>query len=369
MSRPLTILLTGGGTGGHLFPGIAIAEALQDAVPDVRISFAGSKKKIEATVVPKRGYEFDPIWISGFRRALSAGTLLLPMKIVVSLWQAFCVLRARKPDVVVGTGGYVSGPVVYMAARLGMPTLIQEQNEFPGVTTRMLSSLVDEVHITFESTRRALAKAKRVVLSGNPVRRSLARVDTRSARESFGLETARPTVFIFGGSLGAASINNAVAKLLPRLVDAGVQVLWQTGTAQYDAIRASTAGQALVAVRPFIDEMNIAYSAADLVVCRAGATSLAELTVLGIPAILVPYPHAAADHQTKNAVALADAGAARLLRDSDLENLGDVLLDLLRDTVALNDMAECSRRMGHPHAAFEIAEAVQRLAHSSPSRR
>lgn len=369
MMRPLTVLFAGGGTGGHLFPGVAIAEALRHNVPDARISFAGSKRKIEAVVVPKLGYEFDPIWISGFRRALSAETLLLPLKLLVSLWQAFRVLRARRPDVVVGTGGYVSGPVVYMAARLGTPTLIQEQNEYPGATTRMLSPLADEVHITFDSTRRALAKAKRVVLSGNPVRLSLARIGAREAREAFGLDAERPTVFVFGGSLGAGSINAAIAKFLPRLEEAGVQVLWQTGSAQYEAMRAAAAGRRHVVVRPFIDEMNVAYSAADVAVCRAGATSLAELTVLGIPAILVPYPHAAADHQTKNALALAEAGAARLLRDSDLDALGGTILDLLQDAAALRDMAECSRRMGHPRAAFEIAEAVQRLAHSSPSRR
>jgi len=287
--------------------------------------------------------------------------------VLVSLWQAFRILRRRNPDVVVGTGGYVSGPVVYVAARLGTPTLIQEQNEFPGVTTRMLSSDVDEVHITFESTRRALPGAARVVLSGNPVRVSLTRVDARAAREAFGLDAERPTVFVFGGSLGAGSLNAAVTNLLVRLDEAGVQVLWQTGSTQYDAACSAAAGRTHVAVRAFIDEMNVAYSAADLVVCRAGATSLAELTALGIPAILVPYPGATADHQTKNACALADGGAARMLADADLDMLGDVLFDLLNEGATLREMAEASRRMGHPRAAFDIADAVIRLAHSSPS--
>jgi UDP-N-acetylglucosamine--N-acetylmuramyl-(pentapeptide) pyrophosphoryl-undecaprenol N-acetylglucosamine transferase len=369
MNRPLTVVFTGGGTGGHLFPGIAIAEALLQREPAARVSFAGSKRKIEAVVVPKLGYGFDAIWISGFRRRLSADTLSLPLKVAVSLWQSFRLLRARKPDVVVGTGGYVSGPVVAVAARMGTPTLIQEQNEFPGVTTRALSAMVDEVHITFDSTRRMLPRAKKIVLSGNPVRRSHARVETGSARRAFGLDPELPTVLVFGGSLGAASINRALAAMLPRFAEERVQVLWQTGTPQFDDMQRAAAGMPQVAVRAFIDEMHVAYAAATLVVCRAGATSIAELTALGIPAILVPYPHAAADHQRKNARALADAGAARIVEDASITTLEESLFPLLRDGDALQRMADAARAMGRPDAALDIADAVIRLAQLSPSRR
>ncbi|MBL0173737.1 MAG: undecaprenyldiphospho-muramoylpentapeptide beta-N-acetylglucosaminyltransferase [Ignavibacteria bacterium] len=369
MNRPLTVVFTGGGTGGHLFPGIAIAEALLLRDPATRVSFAGSKKKIEAVVVPKRGFAFDAIWISGFRRRFSAETLSLPLKVVVSLWQSFRLLRARKPDVVVGTGGYVSGPVVAMAARMGTPTLIQEQNEYPGVTTRALSGMVDEVHITFDSTRRMLPRAKKVVLSGNPVRQSLSRAETGAARRAFGLDPALPVVFVFGGSLGAASINRAVVTMLPRFAEERVQVLWQTGTAQFVDMQRAAAGMPHAAVRAFIDEMHVAYSAATLVVCRAGATSIAELTALGIPAILVPYPHAAADHQRKNARALAGGGAARIVEDAAIDSLEDTLFPLLRDGDALRRMAEAARGLGRPEAAFDIADAVIRLAQLSPSRR
>lgn len=364
MSAPLRVVLAGGGTGGHLFPALAIAEALATLTPDPVTSFVGSKRKIEASVVPRYGYPFDPVWISGLKRSFSVDTLLLPLKILVSIVQSFRILRRRAPDVVIGTGGYASGPLVYTAAKLRVPTMIQEQNEHPGITTRLLAPRVDEVHITFESTASRLPAAKEVLCSGNPVRLSLTRSDAGAARTSFGLDPHRRTVLVFGGSLGAASINDAVSGMLPRLMEEGHQIIWQTGKAHVDRFahyERTYAGAC--AVRPFIDEMNAAYSAATVVLCRAGATSLAELTALGMPAVLVPYPHAAADHQRSNAMALAGAHAAIMIEDRELPTLGPRLLALLQDDTVLEALAGASARLGKPRAAITVAEAALRLAH------
>ncbi|MBE0643459.1 MAG: undecaprenyldiphospho-muramoylpentapeptide beta-N-acetylglucosaminyltransferase [Bacteroidetes bacterium] len=363
MSQALRVIFAGGGTGGHLFPGIAIAEALRELRPDCSISFVGSRNRIEARMVPKYGYPFDAVWIAGLQRRFSLRTALLPLKLVVSLVQSWNILRRRKPHVVVGTGGYVSGPLLYVAARTGRRTLIHEQNEYPGITTRKLAPLADEVHVTFASSERLLGGAKRLVRSGNPVRLSLRRSDTGDARVHFGLHPARTTLFVFGGSLGAHSINRALRPLVPRLVREEYQLIWQTGSADYEELKSLGAlYREQVIVRPFIDEMDRAYSAADLVLCRAGATSIAELTALGIPSLLVPFPHAAADHQYKNAVALAQDGASLVLRDEELERLERELFSLLDDGPTLARMAEAASAAGSPHAAFDIAEAVIRLA-------
>jgi UDP-N-acetylglucosamine--N-acetylmuramyl-(pentapeptide) pyrophosphoryl-undecaprenol N-acetylglucosamine transferase len=365
MTERLHIIFAGGGTGGHLFPGVATAPAIQNLRPNTGISFVGSGDRIEARVVPALGYEFDALWISGLRRSFSPALLLLPLKILVSLLQSWRILRRRKPDLVVGTGGYASGPMLYVAAKSGRTTIIHEQNEYPGATTRMLSSMVDEVYVTYGSSARRLPAAEKLFVVGNPVRPGLRRTDAGEARASFGLQPWRRTLFVFGGSLGSASINLAVRKLVPRLVREDYQLIWQTGARDLDAyasIGALYTGQ--VAIRPFIDDIDTAYSAADLVVCRAGATSLAELTVLGIPAILVPYPYAAADHQYLNAKAMADAGAALVLRDSELDVLEATVFRLLDDDAALAKMSGAARTLGRPHAAHEIAEAALRLAQS-----
>jgi UDP-N-acetylglucosamine--N-acetylmuramyl-(pentapeptide) pyrophosphoryl-undecaprenol N-acetylglucosamine transferase len=363
MSPRMHIVFAGGGTGGHLFPGVAIAQAVQQLKPDWSVSFVGSGNRLEARVVPRLGYDFDALWISGFKRRFSMDALLLPLKILVSLAQSWNILRTRRPALVVGTGGYASGPMLYMAAKTGRRTMIHEQNEYPGATTRMLSSMVDEVYVTYESSAKRLPAAEKLFISGNPVRPGLSRSSTDDAREFFGLMPERRTVFAFGGSLGSSSINKAVRQLVPRLVREGYQLLWQTGArdiTELAAIGALYAGQ--VVVRAFIDDMDKAYSAADLVLCRAGATSLAELSVLGLPAILVPYPFAAADHQYHNAKAMADAGAALVLRDADLHMLEGQLFRLLDDDATLRAMTAASSALGRPQAAFDLAQAAIRLA-------
>jgi UDP-N-acetylglucosamine--N-acetylmuramyl-(pentapeptide) pyrophosphoryl-undecaprenol N-acetylglucosamine transferase len=361
--KPLTVVFAGGGTGGHVFPAIAIAQAVAQLHPEARIHFIGSKRKMESQAAPKYGFEFHPIWIAGFKRAFSFETLLLPVKIIVSLFQSFLLLRRLSPDVVIGTGGYVSGPPVYVAAKLGYRTLIQEQNETPGATTALLAKLADCVVVTFASTEKYLIGAKRILHKGNPVRLNLDRSSASQARASFGLRDDVKTVFVFGGSQGAASLNNAVRAIAPHLVREGYQLIWQTGPNEFEKLKSLGAvypGQ--VVVRPFIDEMQLAYSAATVVVCRAGATSIAEITALGLPSILVPYPHAANDHQYKNARALYDAGASLLIEDKHLGSLESELLGLLSNNGRLQQMSSASKASGKPHAAFEIAQEALVLA-------
>ncbi|MDH7516016.1 MAG: undecaprenyldiphospho-muramoylpentapeptide beta-N-acetylglucosaminyltransferase [Bacteroidota bacterium] len=362
MSGAPSILFAGGGTGGHVFPALAIAESVLELEPNARISFAGARDRLEAEVVPRYGFAFDPIWIAGFRRSFSPANLLFPVKVVAALLQSRRIIRTRRPDVVVGTGGYAAGPVVFTAVRLGCRTLIQEQNAYPGFTTRFLAPRVDEVHVGFPSTREYLGRARRVVVSGSPVRPSLVRIPAAEARRFFGFDEEKPTVFVFGGSLGAQSINAAVAAMLPRFETEGVQLIWQTGMRTFEQFRRCGESRPHVVIRPFIHEMHAAYSAATIVVCRAGAASIAEITAMGVPSILVPYPHAAADHQRRNAHALADAGASCVVEDDRLEVLEQILFELVSDKAALERMAEAARRLGKPGASRAIAEAVLRLA-------
>jgi len=365
MMAPLTVIFAGGGTGGHLFPGLAVAEALKVRLPDVSIRFVGSKKKIESRVVPQAGYPFHAIWIEGLKRSFSLSTLTLPVKLLVSLFQSFFILRAKNPNVVVGTGGYVSGPLVFTAAKMRVPTLILEQNNYPGLATRTLSHAVDEVHVTFAESAKLLPRAKKLVVSGNPVRLSLSKSNAFEAREYFGLKGDLPTVFVFGGSLGARSINNAIRTLLQKISEQNIQMIWQTGSNDY-ALLADEARQwgSNITVHAFIDEMNVAYSASSLAICRAGATSLAELTVLGIPSILIPYPYATANHQLQNARAMEEAGAAVVVEDVALTQLRGMLFELIRNADRLSAMSAAAKRIGKPNAAFDIADAVIRLSHA-----
>jgi UDP-N-acetylglucosamine--N-acetylmuramyl-(pentapeptide) pyrophosphoryl-undecaprenol N-acetylglucosamine transferase len=362
----LRVLFAGGGTGGHLFPAIAIADELKKIEPSIEITFVGTADKIEARVVPQIGYGFRTIWISGFQRRLKLKNILFPIKLIVSIFQTYSILKKIKPHVVVGTGGYVSGPVLRTAVYLKIPTLIQEQNSYPGVTTRLLAPRVNEVHITFEQSLKYFSGIKNVYLTGNPTRGSLENIDMNAAMKYFGFdpEDKKTTILVLGGSLGAQTINQAVEKMLPKLVNTGFRVIWQTGADNfitYNEIKKSFSVQT-VSVKPFIERMDYAYSTADFVVSRAGATTIAELTRLGKPAILVPYPHAAADHQTENALSLAAAGAALVVDDSKLSIELDMAIKKILDSKALAEMSMKSKKFGKPNAAMKIAKRIITLA-------
>jgi UDP-N-acetylglucosamine--N-acetylmuramyl-(pentapeptide) pyrophosphoryl-undecaprenol N-acetylglucosamine transferase len=362
----IRVIFAGGGTGGHLFPAIAIADELKRFVPDAELLFIGTKNKIEARVVPQKGFAFRTIWISGFHRRLRLSNFLFPLKVVVSLMQSYSIIKQFKPDVVVGTGGYVSGPIVFTASMLNIPTLIHEQNSYPGVTTRMLGNRVRQICITFEQAKNYLKRQDNVVLTGNPTRGSLENVNKADAFNYFAFNSSnqQKTLLVFGGSLGATTINNAVVHHLEKLIEQGYRIIWQTGKEDFERVKSvcSKIAKEQLWVNAFIDRMDFAYAISDLVICRAGATTIAELTRLGKAAILIPYPFAAADHQTENAKAMTESSAALMVKDSEAKGrLFDVVQSLMNDSGKLQAMSSASKQLGKPNAAEEIARRIIEL--------
>jgi UDP-N-acetylglucosamine--N-acetylmuramyl-(pentapeptide) pyrophosphoryl-undecaprenol N-acetylglucosamine transferase len=364
LNTALRLLFAGGGTGGHLYPALAIADEIRRRLPSAAIMFAGTSGKIEARVVPARGYPLATIWISGFHRGFSPANAIFPLKAVVSLVQSFLLVKRYRPDAVIGTGGYVSGPVVCAAQMLGLPTLLQEQNSVPGVTTRLLAPRAREVHLAFEGSRRYLRRADNTMVSGNPTRDAIGTLTRKEGAEFFGIDPAGPALLVFGGSLGAASINSAMREIAPRLSASGVQIIWQTGSEDFSRIQSSMPqGNGSIRVYPFIDRMEAAYAACDLAVCRSGAGTLAELARAGVPAILVPLPGAAAGHQMENALSIAAAGGAAVLADDTLvDQLELRIRELMNDPSRRQGMRQAIRLQGHPEATRILADAVIRLA-------
>jgi UDP-N-acetylglucosamine--N-acetylmuramyl-(pentapeptide) pyrophosphoryl-undecaprenol N-acetylglucosamine transferase len=362
---PLNVLVSGGGTGGHIFPAVAIADAVKARRPDARFLFVGAEGKMEMEKVPAAGYPITGLPIRGFQRGAPWRNLGLPWRLLRSLWAARRIIREFRPHVAVGTGGYASGPLLAAAQRAGVPTLIQEQNSLAGATNRLLGKRAERICTAYPGMERWFPPAK-VLLTGNPVRRELAQLaDKREeALRHFNLGTGSPVVLVTGGSLGARGINIGIAEALPALKAAGVQLIWQTGNPflkqAQDAV--ATLGWADGHVLPFLARMDLAYAAADVIVARAGAISVSELCLLGLPAILVPLPSAAEDHQTRNALALAQRDAAVLVPDAQTrELLGQAVLDLVGDGPKRLRLANNARALGLPDAADRIAEEVIRL--------
>jgi len=361
----MRVLMAGGGTGGHLFPALAIAEELRRQAPGVEILFLGSDHGLERDVVTREGFSFAPVHLRGWSRRLSWKTVQFPLLLLRGLIQSYLIVRRFRPHVVVGTGGYVSGPALLWSALVGLPTLIQEQNSLPGATTRILSRRVDEIHLSFARSRRYFRRRDHLRLSGNPLRSALGRVDRDQARRALSFDPDRPVVLITGGSQGAHSINLAIAEGFERLIERRAQVLWQTGSGDLEQMRRQYGGRGdRTVITDFIEDMSLAYAAADVVVCRAGATTVAEVAVCGLPAVFVPFPYATADHQRFNALALVNAGAAEMVLNGQLKEgrLMEVLLPLLEEPSRRQAMAEKSKRFGRPQASATVARAVCRLA-------
>lgn len=356
----MRVLIAGGGTGGHLFPGIALAEEVTTRHPKNDAIFVGTGRGLEARVVPQNGFVFEAIPSRGLKGMgalkLVAGLALLPM----SFWAAVRHLRKYRPDVVVGVGGYSSGPVVLAAWLMRIPTALQEQNALPGLTNRILGHFVDAAFLSFDASKAFFSAAKSHVL-GNPIRKALLEnfLRSKTTHEKF-------TVLIFGGSLGARGINSRVLEALPFLepVRAGIHIVHQTGSADFERVKAGYEGKGFeVDVREFIDDMSAAYLTADLVVCRAGATTLAEITVCKKASLLVPFPFATDDHQIVNAQALVDAGAAVMFREAELsgEKLAAAIIELKGDPARLLKMEKVAGTLGRPEAAREIADVLQQM--------
>ena len=362
----LRVMISGGGTGGHIFPAIAIANAVRERESAAQFLFVGAEGKMEMKKVPAAGFKIEGLPIRGFQRGSIAKNLSLPWRLVRSMMKARSLVRTFKPDVAVGVGGYASGPVLAAAQRMNVPTLIQEQNSFPGKTNIYLSKRVDRICVAYAGMEKYFPKEK-VLLTGNPVRQEVVRLTGKRLRgmELFGLQEGRPVLFITGGSLGARGVNKGVEAALPKFKEAGIQVIWQTGTPYFEQARKAAAdlGYDDCKVMEFVTGMDYAYAVADLVVARAGAISVSELCLVQKPAILVPLPTAAEDHQTHNARALTDRGAAVLLNDADaVEELGKTVLGLMNDTEALEKLRIAIASMGTRNAAEAIAVEVIRLA-------
>lgn len=359
-------MISGGGTGGHIFPAIAIANAVRERESDVQFLFVGAEGKMEMEKVPAAGFKIEGLPIRGFQRGSIAKNLSLPWRLIRSMMKARALVRSFKPDVAVGVGGYASGPVLAAAQRMHVPTLIQEQNSFPGKTNIFLAKRVDRICVAYAGMEKYFPKEK-VLLTGNPVRQEVVRLAGKRPRgmELFGLQEGSPVLFVTGGSLGARGVNKGVEAALPKLKNAGIQVIWQTGTPYFEQARKAVAdlGYDDCKVMEFVTGMDYAYAVADLVVARAGAISVSELCLVQKPTILVPLPSAAEDHQTHNARALTDRGAAVLLKDVDaVEELGDTVVDLIKDTEALAKLRNAISSMGTQNAAEAIAVEVIRLA-------
>jgi len=354
------VLFSGGGTGGHLFPALAVAGELKQMNADTEIVFIGTPHRIESTIVPAKGYKFEPLMSSG-----------MPRKNVVKLFLyffefAFTLIKARKlvkriaPDVAVGSGGYVSVTPLLAARWLGVPLVLLEQNSVPGLATKLLQRYAEKIHLNYEDSLQYISNRKNAVITGNPVRKSARRITKQEAREKLRLPAEKTVLLILGGSLGSASMNKKIVGIKTVFEKSGVYTIWQTGKSDFETYKASASES--FEVRPFIDEMDVMYIAADLVICRAGATTISELAYYGLPVILIPSPNVANDHQTGNAISLQKKNAAIMIRESDAgKHLADEFKKLLTDADLRNALSTNIQKFSRPEAARVVAESVVSL--------
>ena len=365
----IKVLIAGGGTGGHLYPGIAIAEEIKSRFSNADIHFVGTSTGIESRVVPNLGYKLHLISIKGFKRKLDVSNLAFPFCLAVSFFQGVKLLNRLGPQAVVGTGGYVSGPILFLTAMYGIPTLIQEQNSLPGVTTRLLAYFVDRVHLSFKESAKYFSSHNKLRVTGNPVRSLKNRKSKINAKKLFNLDQGRPTLLVFGGSQGARAINETMLKVVPIILDRTlVQIIWGTGRPDYAQVKMEmNEYQDQVKILEYISDMNAAYAASDLVICRSGASTLAEITLCGKPSILIPYPHAAAGHQETNARALEKAGGAVVILQKDLEKtvLADKIIELLNNEKKRKEMGDAAKTTSYPNAAKEIVDSLLEIIPST----
>ncbi len=357
-------MISGGGTGGHIYPAISIAQALQEVLQHVEILFVGAKGKMEMKKVPEAGFKIVGLWISGIQRKVSADNLMFPFKLCSSLLGAARLIKAFQPDVVVGVGGYASGPLLYVAGRKGIPTLIQEQNSYAGLTNKWLAKTVKKICVAHGGMEKYFPKEK-LVVTGNPVRKTI-RLNTNREEEAwkyFELDKNKSTLLVVGGSLGARTINESVLSGLDKLQSKDIQLIWQVGGYYYEEMleRAGEVGSGVV-IRDFIRQMDFAYAMADVVISRAGALSIAELMLTGKPTVLVPSPNVAEDHQTINALALIENEAAKMVKDKEAKDtLIDEAILLLSNDGEKAALSKNIQSMAHENAAIDIANEVIKL--------
>ena len=358
MIRAPRIILSGGGTGGHIYPAIAIADEIKQRYSDADILFVGANGRMEMTKVPESGYPIKGLNISGIQRSLSIENLKFPIKLIDSLWKARKIVKAFKPDVVIGTGGYASAAVVKVASMMGVPTLIQEQNSYPGITNKWLGKTAQRICVAYSELDQFFPKGK-IIHTGNPVRRGVLNVgqlDSSEVRKLFSLVEGKKVVLVLGGSLGARRINQLVESNLPLFKSLGVQLIWQCGSLYYeDYIQYETED---VKVRAFIDRMDMAYQGADVIISRAGASSVSELALVGKAVLFIPSPNVAEDHQTKNAESVVKEGGAVMIKEKNLEDFPRIMTKLCSDDVFSKQLGEKIKELAKPNATSDIVDCV-----------
>lgn len=359
--RQYKFILSGGGTGGHIYPAIAIANELKSRFPDAEFLFVGAKDKMEMQKVPQAGYPIKGLWIAGLQRKISLQNLMFPFKLADSLWKSRKIIKQFKPDVVIGTGGFASGPLLKMASMMNIPTVIQEQNSYPGITNKLLSEKASAICVAYENLDRFFPSDK-MILTGNPVRQDLIEIEGRRAEAiaHFDLDANKRTLLVLGGSLGARRINQLIEKELKNRLFQNIQIIWQCGKLYYEDYKKYNSDN--VKVVAFIERMDLVYAAADVIISRAGASSVSELSIVGKPVIFIPSPNVAEDHQTKNAKAIVDKKGALLLVESELDSQFSLVFEaLLKDQGKQNQLSENIKQLAKPEATKQIADEIVKL--------
>ena len=357
----IKFIISGGGTGGHIYPAIAIANELRSRFPKAEFLFVGAQDKMEMQKVPQAGYAIKGLWIAGLQRKLTLQNLLFPVKLLSSLLKSRAIIKSFKPDVVIGTGGFASGPLLQMANSLNIPTLIQEQNSYPGITNKLLSKKANKICVAYENLERFFPKEK-MILTGNPVRQDLIAIDSKreEAIKFFNLDPSKKTLLVLGGSLGARRVNQLIEKELDFFASQNVQIIWQCGKFYLDEYKKYDSNN--VQVLAFIDRMDLFYAAADFVISRAGASSVSELSIVGKPVLFIPSPNVAEDHQTKNAKSIVDKNGALMIKESELdENFNTIFSDLVTNENLQKQLSENIKKLAKVNATKDIVDEIVKL--------
>ena len=357
----IKFIISGGGTGGHIYPAIAIANELRSRFPKAEFLFVGAQDKMEMQKVPQAGYAIKGLWIAGLQRKFTLQNLLFPVKLLSSLLKSRAIIKSFKPDVVIGTGGFASGPLLQMANSLNIPTLIQEQNSYPGITNKLLSKKANKICVAYENLERFFPKEK-MIITGNPVRQDLIAIDSKrkEAIKFFNLDPSKKTLLILEGSLGARRVNQLIEKELGFFASHKVQIIWQCGKFYLDEYKKYDSNN--VQVLAFIDRMDLVYAAADFVISRAGASSVSELSIVGKPVLFIPSPNVAEDHQTKNAKSIVDKNGALMIKESELdENFNTIFSDLVTNENLQKQLSENIKKLAKVNATKDIVDEIVKL--------
>lgn len=363
--KPYKFIISGGGTGGHIYPAIAIANELKVRYPMAEFLFVGAKDRMEMEKVPQAGYKIEGLWISGLQRNLKVSNLMFPLKLTSSLIRAKRIIKDFKPDVAIGTGGYASAPLLRVASRRKVPSLIQEQNSHAGITNKWLSNKVKTICVAYEGMEQFFPKEK-LVLTGNPVRQDLLEIHSKreEGRTYFKLDKTKKTLLVLGGSLGARRINQLIEKELPFFEDNQLQVIWQCGKYYYETYKNRASKN--VQVHAFLNTMDLAYAASDMIISRAGALSVSELCLVGKPVIFIPSPNVAEDHQTKNALSIVKQQAAILMKEADLDaDFETKFSELIQSNELQSKLSENIKKLAKPNATKAIVEEIEKLLKNS----